>query len=192
MGEGEGKISRRGFIAISAASIAGIAVAYFAGRATAPVREVARTETVTVERERPVTTTVTAAVPVLRRYERVRIANIRDLRVGEPLEGSYMGKPIVVLKLGEPAQGGVGPEGDIVAFSILCTHMGGRLVYDPSNKALVCPLHYSVFDPARGGMIVVGHGTEYLPQVVLEYDERTGDIYAIGFNRLVYGVESNL
>jgi len=213
-GEKRDSISRREFLAISAAGIVGLAVGYFTGRATAPVKEVVKTQTVTQTRtatatttatatetlERTVTTTATETEtttttvekPVLKAYERVKIANVRDLSVGRPLQTSYMGKPIVVLKLGEPAQGGVGPDGDIVAFSTLCTHMGGGLFYDPSNKALVCPLHYSIFDPARGGMVVVGHATEYLPQVILEYDEGTGDIYAVGFNRLVYGVESNL
>ncbi len=209
-GERKNSMSRREFLAISAAGIVGLAVGYFAGRATAPVKEVVKPQTVTQTKtetttatttatetlERTVTTTETETTTVekevLKVYERVKIANIRDLGVGKPLQTSYMGRPIVVLKLGEPAQGGVGPDNDIVAFSTLCTHMGGGLFYDPSNKALVCPLHYSVFDPARGGMVVVGHATEYLPQVILEYDENTGDIYAVGFNRLVYGVESNL
>jgi len=189
---GSTRIGRREFLALAGVGVAGLVVGYLAGRVTAPAREVVRTETVTT----PVTTTVekqvTVEVPVVKRYERVKVANVRDLAVGRPLTASYMGKPIVVLKLGEPAQGGVGPDRDIVAFSTLCTHMGGGLLYDPANKALVCPLHYSVFDPARGGMVVIGHATEYLPQVILEYDERTGDIYAVGFNRLVYGVESNL
>ena len=192
MGEegGSTRIGRREFLSLAGVGVAGLVVGYLAGRVTAPAREVVRTETVTttveVEKQVPV------EVPVVKRYERVKVANVRDLAVGRPLTASYMGRPIVVLKLGEPAQGGVGPDRDIVAFSTLCTHMGGGLLYDPANKTLVCPLHYSVFDPARGGMVVVGHATEYLPQVILEYDERTGDIYAVGFNRLVYGVESNL
>jgi len=183
---GSARIGRREFLALAGVGVAGLVVGYLAGRVTAPAREVVRTETVTTTVEKIV------EVPVVKRYERVKVANVRDLAVGRPLTASYMGRPIVVLKLGEPAQGGVGPDRDIVAFSTLCTHMGGGLLYDPANKTLVCPLHYSVFDPARGGMVVIGHATEYLPQVILEYDERTGDIYAVGFNRLVYGVESNL
>ncbi len=199
-------LDRRRFLAVSAAGILGLAVGYLTGRATAPVERVVetKTETSTVTETNTVTSTVTRATTetatrtvtetlrVEPRYERVKIANIRDLAEGKPLNTSYMGKPIIVLKLGEPAVGGVGPDGDIVAFSTFCTHMGGSLFYDEKNKALVCPLHYSIFDPAREGMTVVGHATEYLPQVLLEYDEATGDIYAVGFNRLVYGVHSNL
>ncbi len=193
-------MTRRQFILASATGVAGLVVGYLAGRATAPAREVtttvtqARTETVTATETVTETETVTQAVekPVEKRYEKVKVANISELAVGKPVTRTYMGKPIVVIKLGEPADGGVGPERDIVAFSTFCTHMGGGLFYDAQNKTLVCPIHFSVFDPARGGMVVVGHATEYLPQVILEYDEKTGDIYAVGFTRLVYGVESNL
>ena len=185
-------LNRRKFLAISASGIVGLAVGYIAGRATAPVEKVVETRTVTKPVEKVVTKTETKVVEVEKKYERVKIANIRDLQEGKPLNATYMNKQIVVLKLGEPAVGGVGPDKDIVAFSTFCTHMGGALFYDDKNKTLVCPLHYSIFDPAREGMTVVGHATEYLPQVILEYDEATGDIYAVGFNRLVYGVESNL
>ena len=205
-------VTRRQFLGIVGAGIVGLTVGFLAGRQAAPVREVVRTETVTATETTTTTATVTTTspvtvtetetvtqtrvvekpVPVVKRYERVRLANVRDLRVGQPLIREYMGKPVIVLKLGEPALGGVGPDRDIVAFSSLCTHMGGGLVYDRRTRTLICPVHYSQFDPARGGMVVVGHATEYLPQLALEYDERTGDIYAVGFLRLVYGVESNL
>lgn len=188
--EGSGRVSRREFIVASGVGVAGIILGYLAGRSTAPAREVLREVTITtttpVEREKVV------EVPVVKAYERVKIANIRDLRVGEPFITSYMGKTVVVLKLGEPAIGGVGPDGDIVAFSTLCTHMGGGLVFDKTTRTLICPIHYSQFDPARDGMVVIGHATEYLPRVLLEYDANTGDIYAVGFNRLVYGYKSNL
>ena len=191
-------MTRRQFLLASATGVAGLVVGYLAGRATAPVREVTTTVTETETQIETVTETTTETVtqavekPVEKRYERVKVANINELAVGKPITRTYMGKQIVIIKLGEPAEGGVGPDRDIVAFSSFCTHMGGGLFYDAQNKALVCPIHYSVFDPARGGMVVVGHATEYLPQVILEYDENTGDIYAVGFTRLVYGVESNL
>ncbi|TRM73017.1 arsenate reductase (azurin) small subunit, partial [Sulfolobus sp. A20-N-F8] len=41
-------------------------------------------------------------------------------------------------------------------------------------------------------MQVVGHPNQYLPQVILEYDSSTGNIYALGFNRLLYGVYDNV
>jgi len=65
-------------------------------------------------------------------------------------------------------------------------------VYVPDTNCAVCQLHYTQFDLARGGKQVTGHATEYLPQVELEYDEKTGDIYAVSINQLVYGKYDNL
>ena len=54
-------------------------------------------------------------------YPRVKVANIRNLRVGEPVSFNYPDKdsPAVLIKPGERAHGGVGPDGDIVAYSSL-------------------------------------------------------------------------
>ena len=71
-------------------------------------------------------------------------------------------------------------------------YMGGPLIYVPDTNCAVCQLHYTQFDLARGGKQVTGHATEYLPQVELEYDEKTGDIYAVSINQLVYGKYDNL
>ena len=127
-------LNRRKFLAISASGIVGLAVGYIAGRATAPVEKVVETRTITEPVEKVVTKTETKVVEVEKKYERVKIANIRDLQEGKPLNATYMNKQIVVLKLGEPAVGGVGPDKDIVAFSTFCTHMGGALVYDEKNR----------------------------------------------------------
>ena len=42
--------------------------------------------------------------------------------------------PCVVMKLGTPVPGGVGPDGDIVAYSTLCTHMGCPVTYDAAAR----------------------------------------------------------
>jgi len=130
-------------------------------------------------------------IPKELKYEKVKLANINELRVDEPLERNYMNHPVIIVRLGKPALGGVGPNNDVVAFSKLCTHMGGDLSYK-GNGRLVCPIHYTQFDISKGGQPVIGHATEYLPQVLLEYDKETGDIYAVGFNALVYGKIDNL
>lgn len=159
------------------------------------------TQTVPATTTVPVTTTVTQTVTVtptaptpqpVAKYPRAKLANISELQPKRPVTKQYVGVNVWVVKLGERAVGGVGPDGDVVAFANLCTHMGGPLVYNPQNNCAVCQIHYSQFDLARGGKMVVGHGTEHLPQVVLEFDEKTGDIYAVGINQLVYGKLSNL
>jgi arsenite oxidase small subunit len=48
----------------------------------------------------------------------------------------------------------------------------------------------TTFDMTRHGMVVAGHATESLPQVVLEV--RGDTIYATGILGLVYGKRNNL
>jgi len=126
-------------------------------------------------------------------YPSNRLANVADLVVNEPLEIAYpdADSPGVLLKLGQTAEGGVGPEGDIVAFSTLCPHKGFGLLYVTSDKSLNCPGHYSRFDPEKGGLQIWGQATQNLPQFALRVDDR-GDIYAEGVDELIYGRLSNV
>ncbi|MFQ5691815.1 MAG: arsenate reductase (azurin) small subunit, partial [Nitrospinota bacterium] len=99
----------------------------------------------------------------------------------------------MLVKLGVPAAGGVGPQKDVVAFSTICTHMGGPLqgTYKKAHKILgACPFHLSTFDLTHHGMVAAGQATESLPQVRLEV--RGDDIYATGVMGLIYGYHSNL
>jgi arsenite oxidase small subunit len=128
-------------------------------------------------------------------YPRLVVAKIGDLKDGEPVAFNYPleKQPNMIVKLGVPAQGGVGPNRDIVAFSVLCTHMGGTLRgrYKHQFKSLgPCPFHFSTFDLTRGGAPVHASATQNLPQVTLEID---GDkIVAVGMKGLIYGYRHNL
>ena len=126
-------------------------------------------------------------------YPRTRLANLKELSVGKDLARTYPDKssPISLLKLGRRAVNGVGPEEDIVAFSRYCTHMGGTLTYQSETGAYHCPLHYAMFDAAKGGLIVIGQATDNLPQLELEVDAK-GDIYAVGVKGLIYGRQANV
>jgi arsenite oxidase small subunit len=182
-------LTRRAVVAAAGALVVGGVVGYLlAPRGRVVTQTVTQTQTAT----QTVTVTQPQPVPVAERYERVKLANIKDLVDKKPVIKQYMGYNVLLVKLGEPAVGGVGPQSDVVAFVNQCTHMGGPLVYLPDVNCVVCPLHYTQFDLARGGMVVTGHATEYLPQVELEYDAATGDIYAVGINQLVYGKYDNL
>lgn len=129
-------------------------------------------------------------------YERRRIGRLSALRLGQPLEFAYPydhpGCRSLLVKLGVPAGGGVGPDGDVVAFNAFCTHQGGPLAgkYQASEQMLgPCPFHLTTFDLTRHGMVVSGHATEGLPQVLLEVE---GDeIYAIGMLGLIFGFHDN-
>lgn len=128
-------------------------------------------------------------------YARVRVGALSKLKTGEPREFVYPFPDVnnILVKLGTPAGGGVGPDNDVVAFNLQCTHMGGPLTgtYKKLHQILgPCPLHLTTFDLSRHGMVVSGHATESLPQIVLETE---GDaVYAVGVMGLLYGYASNL
>ena len=117
----------------------------------------------------------------------------RPLRADEILEETFytaypegadreqLGAPLVVVRL-QPAElhlpagrDGWAPDG-IVAYSKICTHAACAvaLYRKPTfpdvepRPALVCPCHYSTFDPARGGKVLFGPAGRPLPQLPLE------------------------
>ncbi|MEJ2776070.1 Rieske (2Fe-2S) protein [Sulfolobus sp. SCGC AB-777_L09] len=93
-----------------------------------------------------------------------------------------------------PTIKGIGPKGSICAFSAICVHLGCQLPaqvlvsspnipgLNPSSTILHCPCHGSMYRLDEGGIVVGGPAPRPLPIVLLEYDENTGDIYAIGTN----------
>jgi arsenite oxidase small subunit len=122
-----------------------------------------------------------------------RLANVGDLKVNEPVDVAYpdADSPGVLLKLGTAVPGGVGADGDVVAFSVLCPHKGWLLSYNSGDKTLNCPGHFSRFDCEAGGQQIWGHATQNLPQFKLRVDDK-GDIYADGVDELIYGRLSNV
>jgi ubiquinol-cytochrome c reductase iron-sulfur subunit len=81
----------------------------------------------------------------------------------------------------------------IVAYSKICTHAGcaismyrvPKFAPDEPKPALVCPCHYSTFDPASGGTVQFGPAGRPLPMLPLEIDGR-GHLRAKGnFNEAV-------
>ena len=129
-------------------------------------------------------------------YPKIKIGKLSALKNDAPLPFSYPDKGPnslnMLIKLGEPAGGGIGPQRDVVAFSTLCTHMGGPVTsYLKVEKVLgPCPFHQSTFDLTRHGIVICGHATESLPQVLLELE--SDDIYAVGMIGLIYGRYDNL
>jgi len=129
------------------------------------------------------------------RYPERKIAGLSDLKAREPVEFTYPNRDVInlLVKLGEPAGAGVGPQSDVVAFNATCTHMGGPVgaeAYKPKHSVVgPCPLHLTTFDLTRHGMVVSGHATESLPQIMLEV--RNGDIIAVGVMGLIFGYAEN-
>lgn len=168
------KFSRRAFLKFSgsAAASAGVLVTG-SGAAQAAVADVGR-----------------ATLP----YPRTPIGSAKNLKTNLPVSFNYpdASSPCVVIKVGERVAGGVGPNGDIVAYSTLCTHMGCPVNYDANAREFKCPCHFSIFDPAHAGQMVCGQATENLPQIVLEYNAKDDSIKAVAVSGLIYGRQANV
>lgn len=128
-------------------------------------------------------------------YARKVVGKVSALTPGTAMPFTYPTDDIenVLAMLREEAGGGVGPRRNIVAFNTVCPHMGGVMdasTFKPAHSVLgPCPLHLSTFDLTKHGMVVSGHSTTSLPQIVLALD---GDeIVATGVMGLFYGYNRN-
>ena len=103
-----------------------------------------------------------------------------------------LGSPVVLVRLDPsdldlPTDRSDWDADGVLAFSKICTHAGCtiNLYRFPSfpaqspGPALVCPCHYSTFDPATGGNRIFGPAGRALPQLPLELDE-AGKLIAAG------------
>ncbi len=128
-------------------------------------------------------------------YPRVKVANVSELVPHAVVDFQYPTEetPASLFKLDRPAAGGVGEDGDIVAFTTLCTHMGCPLAgaYQPDHGVFgPCGCHFTTFDLTKRGQVVIGQATQDLPQVMLDID---GDeIFAVGTIGIAYGFRDNL
>jgi nitrate reductase gamma subunit len=136
-------------------------------------------------------------------FPKVKIANLSDLKVGQPVYFNYplQDEPNILVKLGEKADDGTGPDGDIVAFSQICQHLGCSIAYqapdtsptcNTSYKALgpvgYCCCHGSIYDFIHKAKVEAGPAPRPVPQVTLELDTSSGDIYAVGMGPpAIYG-----
>jgi nitrite reductase/ring-hydroxylating ferredoxin subunit len=69
------------------------------------------------------------------------------------------------------------PQGGLVAYSQVCTHLSCAVVYDKNENQIVCPCHRGIFNVDRGAP-VAGPPTRPLPRVKIE--QRGDQIYATG------------
>ncbi len=110
----------------------------------------------------------------------------------EGADKEELAAPIVLVRLPRdqlhlPPQLTNYPADGIVAYSKICTHAGCAIslyraplfAQDEPAPALVCPCHYSTFDPGNGGTVVFGPAGRKLPMLPLEID-RAGQLRAAG------------
>jgi len=127
-------------------------------------------------------------------YPHHAVAKAGDLEVNKPVSFSYPddSSPCALIKTGQAVPGGVGPDGDIVAYSTLCTHMGCPVIYDEAARTFKCPCHFSIFDPEMEGQMVDGQATVDLPRILLDYDAKSGTVTAVAVDGLIYGRQANI
>ncbi len=133
-----------------------------------------------------------AAAAQAKDYPVIDIAALDELAPGTemPFEYPDANSPAVLVRLQDAAEGGIGPDKSIVAFSLLCTHKGCPLNYLADRQMLVCPCHWSSFDPAKGGRIIIGQASQALPQISLKVEG--GMVQAHGVEGLIYGRHTNI
>ena len=110
----------------------------------------------------------------------------------EGADPEEIGSPVILVRL-DPAslrlpasRQSWAPDG-ILGYSKICTHAGCAIalyrapLFQPVEQppGLVCPCHYSPFDPATGGTVVFGPAGRALPQLPLRIDRR-GNLRAGG------------
>jgi Rieske Fe-S protein len=69
-------------------------------------------------------------------------------------------------------------EGEYLAFSRKCAHLGCSIEFEASRKCLICPCHRGAYD-ARTGYVIYGPPPRPLDQIVLQV-RAGGEVWAVG------------
>ena len=120
------------------------------------------------------------------------IVALDELSPGTTLPFTYPDdrSPALLLRMTTEVLEGAGPDASIVAFSSLCTHKGCPVSYRPEHRLLICPCHWSTFDPEKAGGLVIGQASQPLPRIELRIE--SGMVVATGVEGLIYGRHTNL
>jgi thiosulfate dehydrogenase [quinone] large subunit len=61
-------------------------------------------------------------------------------------------------------------DGNVVAYSAVCTHSGCTVQYSATRKQIVCPCHGAIFDPAHNAQVVRGPARRPLAAIPVQVD----------------------
>jgi arsenite oxidase small subunit len=128
--------------------------------------------------------------PTLKPFPRVLLGYASEFKVGQPMQYKYPmdNQPCLIVKLGQKAMFGVGPDQDIVSFSNICQHLGCIYLYEnsvtacsgPSFPGGHCPCHGSSYNFLENATVICGPAPRPVPRVILEYDPVSDQIWAVG------------
>ena len=122
----------------------------------------------------------------------------------------FAGTPCFLLNLGRPTKpsaqlktadaqiyqwpGGVGAERNVVAYSAICAHRltyptreisfisyrGEKSAGSKFSRVIHCCSEHSQYDPSEGAKVLAGPAPQPLAAILLEYDPKSDDLYAVG------------
>jgi Rieske Fe-S protein len=104
-------------------------------------------------------------------YPPTKIDGAERMMPGSSLYFSYptAGDPAVLIRQ---------QEGEYIAYSRKCAHMGCSVDFDSARQCLKCPCHQGAYD-ARTGYVVLGPPPRPLDQIVLQV-RAGGEVWAVG------------
>ncbi|MBK9574373.1 MAG: arsenate reductase (azurin) small subunit [Rhodoferax sp.] len=118
------------------------------------------------------------------------LARLSTLSTGVPVWFDYprAGFANVLVKLGEPAAGVLSRSATWSPLARVAAAWGDLRGTLQARHAVLgpCPRHLTTFDLTRHGIVITGHATQSLPQVLLRQDG--DDIVAVGMQGLVFGM----
>ena len=111
-------------------------------------------------------------------YEKMKITNINNVAKGKAYLFNYPFSDINQLDISGPCILIHLPNGELRAYSAICTHLRCVVRYNEEDCVLQCLCHGGKFDP-QSGDVLSGPPKKPLPQINLTVDSK-GDIYATG------------
>jgi len=122
-----------------------------------------------------------AASPAMPRR---RIGALEELKKRGAIDFAYPDKS-------SPARAVLLRNGEVVAFSLICTHMGCEVAYSRETESFDCPCHGSVFDAARSGAVERGPAPRALPEIQVT-STKDDVLYAVGLSAPIFGASESL
>ncbi len=101
-----------------------------------------------------------------------KIGKVTDLKRGQSIDFEYEGKKGILVKT---------QKGKLVAYSKVCPHEGGTIVWDADINKLLCECHLSIFNVDDGTVYKyssIFDKMDDLAPIKLKVDQKK-DIYAV-------------